>query len=422
MGEKWRFQIKIAGAVIIVLLAIWVIVHFWFRPGPTQLTLPQVTVQAVETKTIPVTETVWGSVIALPNHDVQLMPLVSGKVLNIFVHKGEWVDPGQVIAELDPRILAAQSQQAKGAMAAAQWTYQKAHNGSRPQEIKQAQDNVAQSQASLQVAKDTLTRTQNLYAEKIAPRKAVEAAEAQFKTAEAQLNTAKQQLQLAKLGPRVEDRNIALSQYDQARAAYQQSQLQLMYTQLKAPIAGRVDEILASIGEILDTTKPVVRIINLSPVQVKGSIQANQIGNVKVGQPVVIDGPEGSHFGLNGTVQYIGSALDPTVNGFPVFIEVPNKAEKLKIGMLVQCTITSGYHPHALVIPKAALIPEPETAHAFYVYTVLNNVIKKQPVSVGEELDNLVEVTSGLNPQSEVVVNGGYGLADGTQVQVKVQR
>lgn len=402
----------------VLVLAAWWIPH-WFAPKPEPEPLPIVTAVLPQRANVPVSTETMGMVSALPNQDVRLSPTISGRIQSILVHQGQWVQPGQALVVLDSRMLAAQSAQAGAAEASAKNELLKAMRGSRPEEIAQASSNVNLNKANLDAAQAALNREQTLFASRIAARKDVEEAQAQYQTALSQYRSAQAQLRLARQGPRREDKAIAATQFRQAQAAYRQSQIQLSNSRILSPIAGRVDQILMAVGDVADTTTPVVRVINLSPVQIKAAVQAEQLTSIHSGQTVIVHAPD-EHTLLTGTIHSVGGAFDATINGFPVYLSAGNPLEALKAGMLVQCVIQTGSHPNALLIPKTALIPDPEAHNHFFVYVVNpHNKLLKRSVTTGQDVQNQVEITSGLDGQEPVVIQGGYGLAEGSTVQVR---
>ena len=93
------------------------------------------------------------------HHKINLNSKVTGRVSWIGVEKGDKVKEGQVLVRLEDDEFRAQYEQAKGAAESARAYYQELQNGSRPEEIQQAQHNLDEARATLADDKLTLDRT-----------------------------------------------------------------------------------------------------------------------------------------------------------------------------------------------------------------------------------------------------------------------
>jgi HlyD family secretion protein len=154
------------------------------------------------------------------NVDIRSVDLgfrVPGRIASIAVDEGSHVRAGTVLAQLDAQPLTDALNVASAALT-------KAHNGSRPQDISQAEQLVADRTATLAQAKAEYERRGELVATGAVSQAVYDASRAQFLAAQAQLKAAEQALALQRLGPRREDiealeaqHTLAVAERDKAR-------------------------------------------------------------------------------------------------------------------------------------------------------------------------------------------------------------
>ena len=99
-------------------------------------------------------------------------------------------------------------------------------------------------------------------------------------------------------------------------------------------------------------------------------------------------------------------------------MKVPNKDGSLKAGTPVQVSIESKAVKNALVVPKEAVLTEPDGKHTVMVVDS-NDVAHQREVKTGISDDGKVQIVSGLKAGETVVTNGAYAMADGTKVKIE---
>ena len=139
------------------------------------------------------------------HHKINVNSKVTGRVKWIGVEKGDKVKEGQVLVRLEDDEFRAQYQQAHGAAENARAYLQELQNGSRPEEVQQAQHNLDEARATLANDKITLDRTRDLTAQGVLSRQALDDANAKFEADQQRANSLEKGFQLAKIGPRAEE-------------------------------------------------------------------------------------------------------------------------------------------------------------------------------------------------------------------------
>lgn len=313
----------------------------------------------VERETMVEELVVRGTVVAEPNQDAKVAALVPGRVDAVTVAEGDAVRRGQVIAELDRRLLDDERREAVAA--------------------------VEEAKALLENARLSFERNRGLFERGIAAGKEVDDARAQLAAAQSALEQAQAALSTA-------DRNVG-------------------WASVRSPIDGQVMKRMVSAGEPVDGTaaQPIVEIVNLDRVELAASVPAERIPRVQVGQAVevVSDAYRGETF--PGSVIAVAPAVDPTTNAGLVRIRVANTDRRLKVGMFAEAHVVLAEHPQSLVVPRSAVVRD-ERGPAVYVVT--GERVLRTPVTTGLERADRIEIVSGVEPGQTVLASAVYGLGE----------
>src|SRR5205085_11780859 len=125
------------------------------------------------------------------------------------VEKGDKVKEGQVVVRLENDEFRAQYEQARGAVENAKAYLEQLQNGSRPEEIQQAQHNLEEARATAANDKITLDGTRHLVGQGVLSKQALDDATAKYEADQQRVNSLQQGYTLANIGPRPEEINRA---------------------------------------------------------------------------------------------------------------------------------------------------------------------------------------------------------------------
>src|SRR5580698_9503032 len=185
------------------------------------------------------------------HHKINVNSKVTGRVAWIGVEKGDHVKEGQVLVRLEDDEFRAQYEQAKGAAENARAYLEELQNGSRPEEIQQAQHNLDEARATLADDQLTLDRTKDLWSQGVVSKQALDDATAKFGADQQRVNSLDKAFQLAKLGPRREEIARARGALDQAQGQADYAKSLLDATVIRAPVTGTILERAAEKGELV---------------------------------------------------------------------------------------------------------------------------------------------------------------------------
>jgi multidrug efflux system membrane fusion protein len=208
------------------------------------------------------------------------------------------------------------------------------------------------------------------------------------------------------------------------RAQIESAKLQLQYTRIVAPVAGRTGALLVHVGAIVraaDAT-PLVVINRMAPVFVSFAVPARLLPRLRHdrGRPFgVVAAPTGTATGVtsNGTVSFIDNAVDQATDTIRLKASFPNTDRKLWPGAFVDVTLQLAVEPRALVVPGAAVQPGQQGQ---YVYVVKQDqTVEARPVTVAWIEGDDTVIQTGLRAGETVVTDGQLRLTPGARVTVK---
>lgn len=207
----------------------------------------------------------------------------------------------------------------------------------------------------------------------------------------------------------------ARSEYESQKAAFELAQLELSYTEIKAPISGVVSKRLVKEGNWIQNQQALFEIDDFQPLEAVLHVPERELSLLEPGYPVTVrtDALPGRAF--EGTVDRISPVVNPETGTFDVTVELPNEKGTLKPGLFVRARIVYDQKQGVPLIPRTALLTEDGTDS---VFVVEDGVARKRNISVGYDDGRSVEVSEGLAEGQTVVTVGQNSLRDGTPVEV----
>ena len=206
-------------------------------------------------------------------------------------------------------------------------------------------------------------------------------------------------------------------QYDleALKASYNLASLELDYTQIRAPIDGVISERYIKLGNTISVGDPVYRVTNFDPLVAYLHVPEREYRRIEPGQPVgldvdALDGPP-----IIAEVTRVSPVIDPVTGTFKITIEIRDEQRRIKPGMFARIGVVYDTHVNALQVPRSALVEDlGETS----VFIVEDNVAVRRAVEIGISDRGMVEITSGLNDDDEVITVGQVGLQPDARVEV----
>ncbi|MBO0724826.1 MAG: efflux RND transporter periplasmic adaptor subunit [Blastocatellia bacterium] len=316
---------------------------------------------------------------------VQVGSQVSGTISELYADFNTIVKKGQVVAQLDPRVLQAQltSQEANLEQARASLADAKAKELAAEATIDNLRAGVSSADANLAALKaqrdDTqslLRRQEGLAQSGLIPDRDLEASRSNYNAAEARYKQAVAQLDQAKVSEKMSASSglaqakaqvkLAEAQIQQIQSALEMAKVNLSYTTITSPIDGIVVARSVDKGQTVAASlqAPTLFTIanDLTQMQVIANIDQADIGVINQTNRVsfTVDAFPGHNFG--GTINQIRLSPQNVQNviTYNVVIDVQNPELKLKPGMTANLTLTIAEREDTLKIPNAALRFRPQ--------------------------------------------------------------
>jgi HlyD family secretion protein len=411
--------------------------------------IEQVTVDKASDRTVVETVTASGKI--QPETEVKLSSEVSGEVTELLVKEGDIVKKGQLLCKVRPDVLKSGYDRAR-----ASYSSQKAAVASSAQQLKQTEANFINAEA-------TYKRNVELYKKKVISQAEFDSAKAAFLTAQANLEAAKQNLVGAKFG------------LEQSGANVQEASANLAKATIYAPVDGVISKLSVELGDrILGTAQfagtEIMRISNLTSMEVNVDVNENDINRVNVGDSATIEVDAFADKKFKGIVTEIASSskdvgaattsVDQVTNfvvkiriladsytdvkggakdlpspfrpGLSATVDIMSESVK-GISVPIQAVYTgdkskAGSAPEVKDAPPAAEGSDDKQKSKLadktikqYVFAFENGAVKQVEVTTGIQNDQFIIVKSGLKPGTEVV-SGPYSaiqnrLKDGMKVE-----
>ena len=380
MRHRSRTLIWLALGIPIVLailtVRVWYVFHSQRAPlellGPPAAPVVAVIVATSERRDVPVE--LKGIGIVQAYNTVTVKPRISGQIMQVVFTEGQRIHQGDVLARIDARFLLAQ--------------------------LHQAQATRAKDEAQLANAKRDLARLTDVSVQGFVSRQAVDG----------------QQAQVAMLGAAV--------QADQA--VLENTQVQLDYATVTAPIDGITGMRLIDVGNVISPSDPgIVVITQVKPIAVIFTLPADALATIAVGQadgsiPVEVFDRDDKTRLATGRLALVDNQIDRTTNTVRLKAIFDNADNALRPGEFVNAHLLKTVLRGATVVAKGVVQYGEQGAFAWLVRP--DWTVEPRRIVVGPASGNLVVIESGLSPGDQVVLDGQYNLHVGASVDPRPRR
>jgi RND family efflux transporter MFP subunit len=300
--------------------------------------------------------------------DVDLAPKTLGRVKEIYVREGDFVNKDDVIAVLENEELKAQVQQAKA--------------------------NISRAQAELKETNQNLERLSELFQRGIISKSELDSATMKY--------------------------DVSLSQLKKAQADLSYAEALLENTHIRAPFSGKIVKRYLDPGETITLEKlvPIVTIADVTKILVKAEIDETDIRKINLGQRAIVtaDAYPGEEF--KGKI----TEISPTLQRKTVLSDNPaemvdtkvlettielDSGERLNLGLKVDVTILADNREDVLIVPLKAV--RHQDGMPFVKVKKEGNYQEKR-ITIGSYDDENIEVIEGLEEGDTVLLQNSSGL------------
>lgn len=323
-------------------------------------TPPPPEVEVAEVNAEPVT--IWGAIsgrVEAPQ-TVELRPRVSGYIDQVNFEEGELVSEGDVLFVIDPRPY-------------------KAH-------VQLAEAELARMRSQLTLASSEAARSEQLWERRAISREEFE-----------QRNAAKTMAQAA---------------VNSAAAALQSAQLDLEYTQIKAPVSGRIGRAEVTRGNLatIDATL-LATLVSVDPLYVYFESDQQTAQDNPHGQavPVRIGLSGQQDFPYRGQLDFVDNQYNARTGTLQYRAQVANPDGKLRPGQFARVEMPVANASAALLVDQKAVLTDQDRRYLYVLGD--DNKVERRTVETGRRVGKLLVITAGLSEGERVVVNGLQKIA-----------
>ncbi|WP_417541780.1 efflux RND transporter periplasmic adaptor subunit [Methylophaga thalassica] len=376
-----RNTISIGIAVALIGLGSFSAYHFAYADKQQEVTqnqqFPAVIVSHPAIENITEWQQYAGRFVAVNNVDIRSR--VSGYLEKIHFKDGDIVNKGDLLFSIDPRPFKA--------------------------EVSIAKATVEEREATLALAKTDSTRSIELYKTHAVSKQRVDEDKARVKQAEAQLSAAKSRL---------------------ARA-----ELDLDFTQITAPITGKIDKHNVDVGNLIrgddENASPLTNIVSLDPIYVIFDVDQNTFLNLTNNETKSFNDVHSSSVRLSiqgdtdtkydAKINFVSNSIDQQTGSIRLRAVVDNNQGKFTPGLFARVELAKQQNPQTILIPEKALVLE-QTDYVVYVVND-KDIVESRHVEVGPIANGLRVIRKGLNGDERVISGGLHHVAVGSKVAIQ---
>ena len=280
-------------------------------------------------------------------------------------------------------------------------------------------DLVKEGQVLFRIEPDTyLAAVDQKTAQRDAAKAALTNAEFQFKRAAELLrtNTGTQ----VTYDQRLSEQLQAKALLEEAEAALRDAQINLSYTEIRTPIAGRVGRAAASPGNLVSPDSGVLAtVVTENPMRVLFSVTQRELLEARKdggANDVVVQLrlADDSIYPEKGKIDFIDVTVNPQTDGQIVRALFPNKNDTLTDGMTVRVILEAAKPPTVVAISQAAVALDQGGSYVFVVND--KNVVEQRRVKTGPARDGMLAIEDGLKAGDKVIIQGQQKVRPGMTV------
>jgi HlyD family secretion protein len=268
--------------------------------------------------------------------EIDIAAKTAGRVKDVLVDEGDFVQAGQIVAKMDTAVLEAQLREAEAQLQRARIAVETAGSlvTQREAEKEAAGALIAQRKAELDAAQRRLARSSELAVKGATPESKLDDDRAAFQAAKAAVGAAEAQVAAAQAATGQARSNVVAAQaaVEAAQATIQRIQADIDDSVLKAPRDGRVQYRVAQPGEVLSPGGAVLNMVDLSDVYMTFFLPTAQAGRVALGAEARVVLDAAPQYVIPAKVSFVGDVAQFT----PKTVETAEERQKLMFRIKAQ--------------------------------------------------------------------------------------
>jgi membrane fusion protein (multidrug efflux system) len=211
----------------------------------------------------------------------------------------------------------------------------------------------------------------------------------------------------------------------QSQAALQKAELDLGYTDVTAPIAGRIGQAAFSVGSYVSpASDPLATLVSQDPTYVVFPVSQRLLLDLRHQQVEKGEDPravevklrlgDGRMYGHSGRINFVDVAVNPGTDTVAIRAELPNPDRVLLDGALVTAVIEAARPKDALVLPQQAL--QVDQSGPYVLVVDAESKVQVRRIETEPAIDGRVPVRKGVTEGERVIIDGVQKVRPGIVV------
>ncbi|RPE31345.1 gold/copper resistance efflux system membrane fusion protein [Acinetobacter sp. BIGb0102] len=252
----------------------------------------------------------------------------------------------------------------------------------------------------------------------------LKATEIQYQQAVSDFNRANKLVESGAISRKIYDdalaaKNNRQAQIQEAQAAVQAAKLDLSYTNITAPISGRIDRILVTAGNLIvggnmANATPLTTLVSVNPLHVYFDLDEKTFLDLKELRktvpyqlPIAMGLANTDTYPYIGQLNFISNQIDQQTGTLRVRASVSNEKGELSPGMFARIKLTTGPKKQTILIDDQAV--GTDQGKNYVLVLGAENKVELRPVKLGPMLEQLRVIESGLAKGDKIIIKGLVG-------------
>ncbi|MCC4223031.1 multidrug efflux RND transporter periplasmic adaptor subunit VmeY [Vibrio campbellii] len=222
----------------------------------------------------------------------------------------------------------------------------------------------------------------------------------------------------------------ARAELEAANAQLKLAEVNLSYTQIRAPFSGRISDSKVSTGDLLSPSSGILTtLVSLDPVHTSFSVSERERLNLGMdgikgdgsaessGVEVQLELENGEYFEHLGQLDFLGNRINMQTGTIAMRAVVPNPDQKLLPGQHIKVNLRDKNAKDVIVIPRRAVQTDLEGDFAMVIAE--GNVAERRNVELGAQVEQGIIIKDGLDKDDTVITQGLQRVRNGVEVRIQ---
>ncbi|KRF43467.1 efflux RND transporter periplasmic adaptor subunit [Paenibacillus sp. Soil787] len=334
----------------------------------------------------------------------------NGEVLNVLKKRGDYVEKGDVLFDIDSRDAESSKRKSELALKSAQESLQKAQDD-KVNNRKDLADAVTRSQTAYKNAEQDYNKIRNDYDAGTVTQHLVDQAKQAVDNAKMSLDSAQN-----KLTANDNSNTIASieTQAETARLSMDDATRSLDNYSVKAPSSGVLTDFNVVVGQSISAAAGKIgQVQQIDPIKLKTELSQTNYQLVKGKKELVYYNPDTPDKKETAQISYLAPLMSSSTKTFTLELEVPNADHLLQPGKRFMVQLTTETEEQVISVPTLSIIREESDT---FVFVQQGDQYQKRKVKLGRINGEYQEVIDGVKDGEKLVTAGQNTLKDGQKV------